>query len=133
MLVFKADCADWLNMDIQLLVTRLLLAILLLGTNIRTSSSSDSKQTGSLVACEAGENAKLRAAIHPKPPCSLHAYLVYSKNCHPCCSCTNCSRLLPEVQNIQWLQGVSQAAVHASQKAVVAWLVVYIDTRVQHA
>jgi len=58
-LVLKADCAEWLNMDIQLVSTRLLLAILLLGTDTRTTSSSDSKQTGSHVACEAGGNAKV--------------------------------------------------------------------------
>jgi len=38
-LVLKADCAEWLNIDIQLASTQLLLAILLLGTDTGTTSS----------------------------------------------------------------------------------------------
>jgi len=49
-LVLKADCAKWLNIDIQLASTQLLLAILLLGTDTGTTSSSNNKQTGSRVA-----------------------------------------------------------------------------------
>jgi hypothetical protein len=43
-------CAEWLNFDIQLASTQLMLAILLHETDTGATSSSNDKHTGSCVA-----------------------------------------------------------------------------------
>ena len=72
--ILKADCAGWLNTDIQQAATWFLLAILLLDMYSRTTSLSIGKQASNPIACEVGEDAKgWQATMHLRPLSCSHA------------------------------------------------------------